>query len=71
MLTAFVKLLRLLVSLFWIWITLDWNVRKARKAFEKELIKQRIPEENARRLSKQLQLMKDQMMSSLWQLAFK
>jgi outer membrane lipopolysaccharide assembly protein LptE/RlpB len=45
-------------------------VRKARKAFEKELIQQRISEEAAQQLSRQLQVLKDQIMGSMWQLAF-
>jgi hypothetical protein len=45
-------------------------VRTALKAFEKELIKQRISEEATQKLSRQLQVLKDQIMGSMWQLAF-
>lgn len=60
---------RLVVSLFWIWITLGWKVRKARKAFEKELVRKGIPKKQAERLSKTLKTAKDQMMTSLWKIA--
>lgn len=65
------RVAQLLVQLFWIWITLGWNVRKARRAFEKELIRQGIEKEDAKRLSKQIKILKDQIMGSIWQAAFK
>jgi hypothetical protein len=65
------RVAQLLVQLFWIWITLGWNVRKARRAFEKELIRQGIKKEDAKRLSKQIKILKDQIMGSIWQAAFK
>lgn len=70
-LVAFVQLVYLVTSLLWIWITLDWKVRQARQAFERELIKQKVSKEKAKRLSNQIKVAKDEMMSSLWQLAFK
>jgi len=46
---------------------LGWKVRKARKAFEKELIRQGISKKDAKKLSKQIKIAKDQIMSSMWQ----
>lgn len=60
---------RLVVSLFWIWITLGWNVRKARKAFEKELVLRGISKRQAKRLSQTLKAAKDQVMASIWKAA--
>jgi len=54
-----VALLRLLVSLLLIWLTLGWKVRKARKAFEKELIKQGMAKRDAKRISAQYASLKD------------
>lgn len=39
------------MSLFWMYLTLGWRVRKARSAFEKQLISQGMSKEDARRLS--------------------
>ncbi|MDH5448982.1 MAG: hypothetical protein OEY24_08735 [Candidatus Bathyarchaeota archaeon] len=63
--------IQLLSQLFLIWITLDWKVRKTRKAFEEELIRKGISKKAAKQLSKQIKIAKDQIMSSLWQFAFK
>jgi len=51
---------KLLGSLFLIWLTLDWKVRKARRAFEKELIKQGMSKQDAKRISAQYAALKDQ-----------
>lgn len=56
---------RLLCSLFAVWLTLGWKVRKARKAFEKELIKQGMSKEDAQRLGAQYTLLKDNLMRGL------
>jgi len=56
---------RLLCSLFAVWLTLGWKVRKARKAFEKELIKQGMSKEDAKRLGAQYTLLKDNLMNGL------
>jgi len=58
-------IIRLLCSLFVMWLTLGWKVRKARKAFEKELIKQGMSKEDAKRLSAQYTILKDNLMSGL------
>jgi len=65
-----IRVIQLLANLFSIWITFDWKVRKTRKAFERELIQQGIPKREARRLSRSIKEAKDQIMSSLWKLAF-
>jgi hypothetical protein len=44
-------LARMTLSLSWTYITLGRQVRKARKAFEKQLISQGMTKEDARRLS--------------------
>lgn len=56
---------RLLCSLFVVWLTLGWKVRKARKAFEKELIKQGMSKEDAKRLGAQYTILKDNLMSGI------
>jgi hypothetical protein len=53
------SLARMLVSLVLIWLTLGWKVRKARKAFEKELIKQGMAKQDAKRISAQYTALKD------------
>ena len=58
-------IVRLLCSLFAVWLTLGWKVRKARKAFEKELMKQGMSEEDAKRLGAQYKILKDNLMSGL------
>jgi len=63
--SAGVSLIRLLLSLFTLWLTLGWKVRKARKAFEKQLIQQGMSKRDARRLSAQYSRLKNEMMSTL------
>lgn len=53
-----VALVRLLTSLFLVWLTLGWKVKKARKAFEKELIKQGMAKHDAKRISAQYTALK-------------
>jgi hypothetical protein len=65
------RIAKLLTQLFWIWATLDWQVRKARRAFERELTSQGISKQDAQRISKQIEVAKDQIMSTLWQFASK
>lgn len=47
-------------------MTLDWNVRKARKAFEKELTSQGISEKQARKLSEPIKTARDDIMNLLF-----
>ncbi|MEM2420032.1 MAG: hypothetical protein QXL38_03490 [Candidatus Bathyarchaeia archaeon] len=42
---------RLLLSLLFLWLSFGWKVRKARKAFEKELVKAGMAKKDARKLS--------------------
>jgi hypothetical protein len=44
-------LARMGISLFWMYLTLGWRVRKARRAFEKQLVSQGMSKEDAKRLS--------------------
>lgn len=44
-------IIRLTLSLFALWLSFGWKVRKARKAFEKELVKMGMAEKDAKRLS--------------------
>jgi hypothetical protein len=46
-------------------LTLDWKVRKTRRAFEKELIKQGMSREDAKRLSAQYTILRNNLMSGL------
>jgi len=51
---------RLMGSLTLSWLTLGWQVRKARKAFEAELTKEGMSNEDARRMSRYISDLKDQ-----------
>jgi hypothetical protein len=63
-LSASASIVRLLGSLFALWLTLGWNVRKARKAFENELIAQGMSRVDARKLSAHIENLKDEIMST-------
>jgi hypothetical protein len=65
MISTGLYLIRLLLSLFILWLTLGWRVRKARKAFEEQLICQGMAKSDAKRLSAQFSKLKDEMMSSV------
>lgn len=45
------NLARMGTCLFWMYLTLGWKVRKARRAFEKQLVSQGMSKEDAKRLS--------------------
>jgi len=60
-----VSVVRLLSSLFVIYLTLGWKVRKAKKAFEKELIKEGMPKEAAKRMSARYVALKDEALNTL------
>ncbi len=60
------SIIKLLVSLFWMWITLGWRVRKARKAFEKQLMREGMSKRDAKRLSRQYVSLKDNIMDAVW-----
>jgi hypothetical protein len=63
--SAGLSLIRLLLSLFALWLTLGWKVRKARKAFEKQLTRQGMAKKDAKKLSAQYSKMKNEIMNSL------
>jgi len=56
---------RLLGSLLVIWLTLGWRVRKARRALEKELIKQGMPKQEAKKIGAQYAALKDEAINAL------
>lgn len=70
MLSLMVCVVRISISLFFIWLTFGWKARKARKTFEKELIASGMPKEYAKRLSKQYMKMKKDMVSMFRQSVF-
>ncbi|MGC9345396.1 MAG: hypothetical protein ACP5ER_01200 [Candidatus Bathyarchaeales archaeon] len=47
------------------WLILGWKVRKARKAFEKQLIRQGMAKKNAKRLSGQYSKLKNEIINVL------
>jgi hypothetical protein len=62
---AGLSLIRLLLSLFALWLTLGWKVRKTRRAFEKQLIRQGMAKKDAKKLSAQYSKMKNDIMNTL------
>jgi hypothetical protein len=62
---AGLSLIRLLLSLFALWLTLGWKVRKTRRAFEKQLIRQGMAKKDAKKLSAQYSKMKNEIINSL------
>jgi hypothetical protein len=56
----------LISNLAIIWLTLGWKVRKASKAFEKELVRSGMPKETAKKLAKKYSSVKDKIMKQLW-----
>jgi len=65
-----VSVVRLLSSLFVIYVTLGWNVWRAKRAFEKELIKEGMPKEDARRMGARYAALKDETLNALKTRAF-
>jgi len=63
--SAGVYLIRLLLSLFALWLTLGWKVRKTRRAFEKQLIRQGMAKKDAKKLSAKYSKMKNEIMNTL------
>lgn len=55
----------ILFNLIILWATLGWNVRKAKKAFEKQLIRQGMAKRDARKLSAQYSKLKNDLMNTL------
>jgi len=60
-----VSVVRLLSSLFVIYLTLGWKVRRARKAFEKELIREGMPKEAVKRMGAKYAAVKDETLNAL------
>lgn len=60
-----VSVVRLLSSLFLIYLTLGWKVRRAKKAFEKELTKAGMPKEAAKKMSARYTALKDETLNAL------
>ncbi len=60
-----VSVVRLLSNLFVIYVTLGWNVWRAKRAFEKELVKAGMPKENARRMGARYAALKDETLNAL------
>jgi len=63
--SAGLSLINLLLNLFVLWLTLGWRVRKAKKAFEKQLILQGMAKKDAKKLSAQYSKLKDDVMNAL------
>jgi hypothetical protein len=63
-LAVVVSIVSILFSLFSLWVTLGWRVRKTRKAFEKQLIQQGMSKKDAERLSAQYSKMKDEIINT-------
>ncbi len=63
---AGLHLSKLSLNLIFVWLTLGWRVRRASKAFEKELVKSGMPKEAAKRLAKRYSSLKDNVMRKLW-----
>jgi len=60
-------LVKLFLSLFAIWLTLGWKVRKARKALEKELVRQGMAKQDAKRIGARYAALKDKIQSAFKQ----
>lgn len=58
-------IIRLTLSLFALWLSFGWKVRKARKAFEKELVKMGMAEKDAKRLSVWYSKLKNDIMQTV------
>jgi len=59
------SLLKIMGTLLVAWLSLGWNVRKARKSFEAELMKEGISKKDAKRLSEYYLMLKNQMLSMM------
>jgi len=59
------SIIHLLGSLIFLWIILGWNVRKARGAFERELVIQGMRKEDARRMSAKYSRLKGDILGTI------
>jgi len=64
------NLARMLLSFFWLYLTLGWRVRKARRGFEKQLILQGMSKSDAKRLSACYAELKENLLNPLKRGAF-
>ncbi len=69
-LSGAVSVFRLLSNLFVIYVTLGWTVWRAKRAFEKELVKAGMPKEDARRMGACYAAVKDGTLNALKTRAF-
>jgi hypothetical protein len=60
-----------LLSLSALWLSFGWKVRRARKAFEKELVKAGMAKKDAKKLSAWYSKLKDDIIQSVKSSAFK
>jgi hypothetical protein len=65
-----ISAVRLLSSLFVIYVTLGWTVWRAKRAFEKELVRAGMPMEDARRMGARYAAIKDETLNALKTRAF-
>ena len=65
LLSIVASIVKIAGSLLILWATFGWKVRKTRRAFERELIRQGMSKENARELSAPYKVLKDQLISTL------
>jgi hypothetical protein len=56
---------RLLLSLLALWLSFGWKVRRARKAFEKELVKMGMAKKDAEKLSAWYSKLKNDIMQTV------
>ncbi len=59
------SIMNLVVNLLFLWIMFGWRVRKARGAFERELVLQGMRKEDAKRISAQYSKLKESLMGTL------
>ncbi|MEM3090412.1 MAG: hypothetical protein QXW17_01470 [Candidatus Bathyarchaeia archaeon] len=62
--------IRLLLSLSVLWLSFGWKVRKARKAFEKELVRAGMAKKDAKRLSEWYSKLKNDIVQAVKSSAF-
>lgn len=65
LLASMFYLSRFLLSLLLLWVTLSWRVRKARVAFERQLVLQGMSKRDAKRLSAFYKEVKDELFNVL------
>ena len=65
-----VSVFRLLANLFVIYVTLGWTVWRAKRAFERELVRAGMPREDAGRMGARYAAVKDETLKALKSRAF-